>query len=483
MLEIVGSKGVISSCRCTVCGAEPNNGIVSMTYKTESVKSGKATCNYCKLLRKHEAVRNKNKEIWFEGLRKDAEYTSFGWSGRVSSGDIIGLSKDEDIQEIVEFRNYIIGNTYGDGIFRGVLVRCSTLPTGYMGFIQSTAHGVFRCKYCDSLGFVNASVSKYSCYCCGDARAKLEKKKQDSKHQKMLKRAETLKEKALPHMTGGISQALKNSNLAKRIDTFNANNKGFKCVDIEVGKNTYYFTAVCLKCGDTYKVNRTESKIGECTFCKERNVNEQGWLFRDYTHVVINGLEVKSQNNESLVCNIECIYCKRKETIPLYDFLKGRYYCNCDGLNKQFQDVECSNCYTLLPDIKALDFFKGGALKCKCCGTDNRDMYEIYSKAADSRASMVRRVKFAQKQMSGSSIKLSTRLVGNNLICEKEPLYKGNKDGLKYYRCYCNEHSKFLVLNEQEVEKYGGSLDGHKHCYDSRQRIIGYPDARDIKLQ
>lgn len=479
-------RGNFLKCNCTNCVAgKKTEQFFNTVYNINGLTSGTTKCRLCTEVEKNKDIIDLANKIWLD-CQSNAEKINRGAITTIRTGSFVLLDTQREVDECKKFAGMILQSNIGDFEFKGVAAKFYGVKAGI--FTTSKSEDIFavlKCRYCENI-LVSSSAIKgitSTCPICSSIRTEHVQKREANENARMQKRVETASKKMLPHIRGWRERAKEGSTLAKQIEAVEKSNPGYTCLDANTNGGVVY-SLICKSCGTEYRVARKDKKLGECTFCKSKGVHEYGKFLQDFTNSVKNGLCVVSQNKAEFTCVVECIYCKRTCTIPLYDFLEGRYFCDCDGLNKQFSDCFCDNCGSLLPDIKAVAFFNSKAdLICPICKENVRDVYAVESSSCDYKSSLLRKIRSAEKDLGADSQrKVRFNLNNDVLLIEKDQVYKGNTDGLAYYRCICKEHNKSLLLSEEEVANYGGSTLGHKYCTDARQHTVPYPDPTKVKL-
>lgn len=481
-LVVDNVRGNVSYCHCLKCKANYTKPVYdTMIYKNSTILDGSATCRVCDIMKTRpfiEARRCNN--AWTEAVLNSIKWDEGNLTAISTIGTPIAIQKGG--LDIRQYNQYSYKQTVGDGIFLGVFAKVSGVsPTTGLRVGKSEAIACVQCRYCGNKFFIK-NPDKFVCPCCSDFRNSRDERKSINSEKKKAKLQEKNTKKMLPHKKGWLEKAREGSMLDTQISEIKSANPDYDCVDV-TRQGSIVYTLVCKKCGYEHKLLSKTKTIASCKFCDTRKVNEFGRLFQNHIGLVKNSLQVISQDKDRLECTVECIHCKRQHTIQLYDFLEGRYWCDCRGAAKSFADCYCDNpsCGALLPDITADEYFGGKDLLCPECKKDVRSAYAIQSMTADYGATMRRKIGLAEKEFGDNNRKVRLDYSNDILIKEKEPLYIGT-DELAYYRCLCKEHNKALLLSEEEILNYGRDGVGHYACMDMRHRTVPYPDSKSLKI-
>lgn len=470
-------------CKCSECNQGEFNTYVSMVYNESDLISGKATCRFC--LEKSKAKENgiyTHRDIYMEMLAKSSptDILLLPKGTRCLITDEFDLElKDKDIA--VQFP---LGKEYGELVSIAYLTTIRSRDEYGVHYTKPTMIAL-KCRNCGYITFVefkNINKVVHVCPLCNNLKNQsilAEKKKREKQ---LLRDAEKSQERDFQSVKTEFSKIQTNKAMQKNVKTLEEKNKGYKVVDIRKSGGATVYHLVCEKCGSVVTCMRSNARIKECEFCKQKEENKDytkmGYLYKDYTGTIFNGLRVVSQ--AGLTCEVECVRCKKRRVgVSLYSVISRNCFCDCE-LSK-VRDFSCPECYTPLQDKSFKEIYTTEiSYKCTNCGREvvNSD-YLLEMSGMDYTNSLRSKLNMANSKISGNTIKSIT--FGNSfasdcLVTEKEPVYRGN-DEQGYYRCFCKEHNVGLVLSEGEIKDYN-----HQYCDDLRQKIIANPDANSIKL-
>lgn len=482
IVEQLNNKKVI--CECSDCRKRGFNLSKSELgiFDISAVENKTVACPVCDLYKLNRA--DKVISVWNTMLTNEIKWNE-GLFSQLHVGDMVALTDESDITDYFDgkFDSLKLGRRYNELIYKGIGSMISSMKSGIQLDIRS-AFMIFYCTQCGQFVFKKDiselnSLASLTCPICSSLRQVLRKKSESAKLAGATRHKNSLMTKQLPHKLSALERIQKQAKFKNIVEDVEAKNPTMKLVGVSTEGRLSYKVA-CKRCGTEYILAKRTSKC-ECDFCKTKKFGQFGKYMQDYVGVVINGLEVIKQDLNLFECTLRCIYCNREIEAPIVDFLDELYYCDCGGLDKQFSDVFCMDCYTPLPDIKASAFLgKSKDYVCPNCGKSVNIDYSIACKQVDYGTTLKRKIKNAQGAVP-ARLKV-TSSSDNMLIQEEKPLYKGT-DGLSYYRCYCTKHNKSLLLCENEISNYNNEVTGHFHCTDMRNDIIADLNVKELKLK
>ncbi len=476
--KLVSAK--IGEYSCTECDNKVNT-ILSRQYRVEDVKSGKAKCRNCEFLRSvKQGGLDKTGIVWGEACLNELKWDR-GEYKSIRAGSVMAITDSSSLPDNVKEHG-----EYGCGVLRGVL--CHVKRVTERG-VQTTAPEayVLKCKHCGVISKVDKfkDLESFDCLACKSLR---DKKARSIERNKCVARKRELdklqKNVDKPFLKAGymLTDVKAGSTLDKRIKTFSDKNKGYQVLSVRAGSGEgSVLTACCNECGTVYPyaINRCDSNIGECEFCKTRKPWELGLMRQSHVGEVHNMLVITEHDTSK--CTVKCRMCQKERTgLDLYGVLKNDYICDCKYAESALEDdyILCDYCHEPLRGIKSSDVIMGRESKCVCasCGkkVDINTLSAVLS-GNDYKSTLVEKVKVAGGLFKGR-FSFDNATV-NGLLHEKDPLYIGNTDSLPCYRCYCTIHNKPMILSEKEIASYN-----HQSCFDERQRVIAdiNPDELEI---
>lgn len=463
-LEIIKVNGKRALCKCTVCGVASND-IVNMVYNISDIESGKAVCRACNFLSK---TGTSNTEVWKKLILDEAN------NKRYSIGEVCSIST-KDSSDMSLFKDFPLGSRVGDGVIAGAVTKFKGINSmGYPTYYMSGYYLAVKCRYCNCVTFSN-NPKDFACPVCSIQRNLVTQKAQQKMQEKSADKEFISFDIVKPPKEGG-----KMDRNLKRLEELNPK---YKVINYSV-KDGLQYNMVCQTCGSVQTVNRANTRIKECEICDTQKRNQLGVLKRDYIGVTKLGLTCKAQDKDNFTCTLICSKCNREhDNIPLYYFLLGRYCCDCKASNEIFSDLTCPNCYKPLSEYKMVDVLRNDSNLVCSCGENLNSFIEEEMFTYNARVSLRTKINMANdalKKSGTAKIKFTNQNqeVNPELVTEEISLYRGNKDGKLYKRCYCQKHNIALILNEDEILGYD-----HEKCKDSRQGVVANISFPNLKLE
>lgn len=477
VLEYVSSSRI--RCGCSSCGKGLTDDLVSMVYNESDLVKGGISCRFCNEVEKAKSEGYYNeRNIYMELLEKSLSLDVV--TAKVNNRYVITDEKELGIPNFT--KQFPLGTKYGELTSIAYMTTVKKKDEYGIHFTIPT-HLVLKCESCKYITFIEVkNIGKVVNVCplCFKLRNKMKEKLKQREDNKIKRDTERNQDKDFQYIKSEFSKLATNKAMQKSVKALEDKNKGYKVVDIskDGGATTYHL--VCNDCGSIVTCMRSNAKIGECKFCKDKKDNKDftrvGYLYKDYTGSIFNGLKVVSQSG--LSCEVECIKCgKKKKNLDTFGVLSKRYYCDC--IRSKIR-IECPNCFAPLPDVSYNDIYTSNLPICPDCKQSvDESEFLIAIESMDYGNSLRAKLELANRGISDKAVKqirFGNKFAVDTLIVERDSVYKGNNEK-SYYRCFCKKHNVGLTLSEDEIQSYNCEF-----CDDSRQKIIANPDSSSIKL-
>lgn len=451
-------------CTCTKCHrGNLDNGFIengiSMRYTKHNLVVNKQSCRYCKFLAKMQKNIVQSTESNIENIDMLLEKER-----RIGNGELnlvrVGDSYIATVPTYEDVDTYMkdFGKPVGDLKVMGYIGKFKKITLYGIQYSKPT-HIVLVCPICHTRKVVEytsyTKLIRDSHTCVNDCKNKLSQ----IEEQKRLKMTTVNKAKRIEEQkqlsAKGIT-LLGNSTLSK----FKASNKyaslvekignrypNHEIMDIELtkepsGKKSYDTIIVCKLCGSIMSVGSSERTARKCP-CAESPLL-RGRLKQNYVNTVHNGLIVTEQL-DNFKCNVKCFHCGNEmKDLSLYDVINDKYCCSC----YEYEDL-CDSCGAPVR-FNVRGIFEGKKCSCEKCGESAdtvRIMHDI----------KLENTKFTFSRLHNGTAR-GMQPISATFLKDKDALYTGT-NGIHYYRCFCMEHNKDLILTSDESKSYN-----HEKC-------------------
>ena len=367
---------------------------------------------------------------------------------------------------------------------------------------------LLECKYCSN-DFTSTELrrtSDYSCPSCS-AKRKIEarrdvRKKQQEQHKKQVTMTKRMLDGKYDDFIQNYKLDLGKSKASKtlvpKIDAFINNNADYTLGGVDKVGSRYVFHMICAICGTPITLSQRDlQKKIKCSCCGGVPTGVRGTYKKSHVGEVHNQLRIIAQSDVDFGCSVECQFCGKRVNTDLYSVLHNKLSCRCAKLQRTLTSLQsdfcmsCENakynqesqCYECTKGINVTPFTVFGSATSDCPNQTKNIHKEVYDeiRSADKKDSFRGILKLADLKMSDEGNAKKSRLLevpNTSLLKEEEPYYIG-RDGLAYYRCYCWECNKLVILNDTQMNEYK-----HEQCESITTDIIKYKrlDYKGLKL-
>ena len=178
-------------------------------------------------------------------------------------------------------------------------------------------------------------------------------------------------------------------------------------------------------------------------------------------NTVHNGLIITEQLDD-FKCNVKCFHCGNEQSnVPLYDVINDKFCCSC----YEYEDL-CEHCGAPVK-FSVRNILNRKGCSCTKCG-EQADLDSL------THSVKLENTKFTFSRLHNGSAK-GMRPLSATFLKDNDALYTGT-NGVHYYRCFCMEHNKDLILTADESKNYN-----HEKCLGLRNMSIKKLSKDDFK--
>lgn len=470
-------------CTCVKCGKGNiyngfNEGGISMVYTKSNLVNKKQLCRYCKFISK----ANSQKQVELkQGSSIETIDTLLIREGRLNSGDLTAaragdyyIATQPTLDDVDVFMQDL-KKKVGELVIFGYIGKIKSISQYGVSYKKPTST-VLVCPYCgykivvDCINFRLLCKGNYNCVnnCSSRLDAVNETKRVKIASENKAKRIaeqQKLSSEGISLLSDSVLQRFKKSNKYRDLtDKIFKRYPNHEIVDIELtkepsGKKSYDTIIVCKNCGSIMSIGSSERVARKCQ-CEDKPYIK-GKLNQNYVNTVHNGLIITEQLDD-FKCNIKCFHCgNEQKEVPLYDVLNDKFCCSC----YEYEDL-CESCGAPVK-FSVRDILNGKKCTCSKCGSPADLDNLVHSIKLEN-------TKFTFSRLHNGSAK-GMRPISATFLKDNEALYTGT-NGVHYYRCFCMEHNKDLILTADESKDYN-----HEKCSGLRQMSIKKLTQDDFK--
>lgn len=205
---------------------------------------------------------------------------------------------------------------------------------------------------------------------------------------------------------------------------------------------------LCESCGakDDYIKTQVVNGLVKCTACKNKDIDIQNLKGN-----VVNTLYIiKNQVNEDNQIKAYCLVCGSVKSVNIGEVLNSTAKCTCEEVKKYSTCRFCGkNTYKI--DIK------NKVIQCENKNCSSNYYRKIKGFEDELKINMsaglyiVTCRELYNKSLDRNSFSIVNDTQGNKcLVAYEKPIYVG-RDNRKYFRIYCLQHKRYLVLSEAEI--------------------------------
>lgn len=367
---------------------------------------------------------------------------------------------------------------------------------------------LLECKYCGS-SFTSTEIrhtGNYSCPICSEKRRIEAKRDARKKQQEKNKKRVEMTKRMLDGKYDDFIQNYKldfmklkaSKTLVPKIDNFINNNADYTLGAVEKVGSRYIFHMICTICGTPITLSQRDlQKKIKCSCCGGVPTSVKGTYKKSHVGEVHNQLRIIAQSDTNFGCSVECVFCGKRVNTDLYSVLHNKLSCKCTKLQRTISLLQsdfCMSCenakynrdsqrYECTKGISATPFTVFGSATSDCPSQTINVHKEVYDeiRSIDKKDSFRGILKLADLKISNEGNTKKSRLLevpNTSLLKEEEPYYIG-RDGLAYYRCYCYDCNKLVILNDTQMATYN-----HEQCESIATDIVKYKrlDYKGLKL-
>ena len=287
------------------------------------------------------------------------------------------------------------------------------------------------------------------------------------KPEKIIKEKKEKKEKSLSGYVASIEEDRKTFNDYEKCGDFIRTDTASRRSKLGVSISND-IVAMCIKCAAVSHIKESEWKNGNCKCKKCGNIGDNSkniikninWV----GHTIRNLKIIKTRNDSDGVikADIKCLLCGATYTFNLVSVLNEcELLCiECADTKLEMRCLECGHNGITTTQRKLYRQEEGRTMfTCKHCKQLIDSSELLYKHEVETKFNSIR------KQYKGLTLDkhISGREGIASLFLFKEG-YTG-RDGKQYNTCMCEEHNKFLLLNEDEINHYR-----HEFCADTRMQ-------------